>query len=177
MEMGRSRLIARKGKGMLMKELPANQLDPRVKAVWRINDAIWITAIGLCVGLCLVPLTFALGMGPQLFLAFAIVMAAVYLVWLVVLPPIRYARWRYEVTDEYLDIAKGIVWRTRYTIPFIRVQNTDTRQGPILRVFKLASVTVSTAAKEHEIPGLELETADRLRDRAAELARIAREDV
>ena len=110
-------------------------------------------------------------------IALAICMAVVYIVWLVVLPPIRYARWRYEVSEDYLDIAKGIIWRKRYTIPFIRVQNTDTRQGPILRAFGLASVTVATAAKEHEIPGLQFDAAEQLRDRAAELARLAREDV
>ena len=158
-----------------MKEMPANQLDPRVKAVWRINDAVWITLIGLGVGICAAPMTFVLGTLPLT--VFAIAMAVVYVVWLVVLPPIRYARWRYEVSEDYLDIAKGIVWRKRYTIPFIRVQNTDTRQGPVLRAFKLATVTVSTAAKEHAIPGLEFEAAEQLRDRAAELARIAREDV
>ena len=162
-----------------MKEMPANQLDPRVKAVWRINDAIWITIIGLCVGLCIVmPLTFALPDLAGMFLAvFGVCMLVIYIVWLVVLPPIRYVRWRYEVSEDYLDIAKGIVWRKRYTIPFIRVQNTDTRQGPILRAFKLASVTVATAAKEHVIPGLDFEVAEQLRDRAAELARLAREDV
>jgi len=160
-----------------MKEMPANQLDPRVKAVWRINDALWITLIGLCVGMCVAPMTLVLDMGTLPLVVFTIAMVAVYIVWLVVLPPIRYARWRYEVTDDYLDIAKGIVWRKRYTIPFIRVQNTDTRQGPVLRAFKLATVTVSTAAKEHAIPGLEFEAAEQLRDRAAELARIAREDV
>ena len=160
-----------------MKEMPANQLDPRVKAVWRINDALWITLIGVFAGFCLAPIMMIPGVGSWPLAVFAIVMVAVYIVWLVVLPPIRYARWRYEVSEDYLDIAKGIVWRKRYTIPFIRVQNTDTRQGPILRMFKLASVTVSTAAKEHEIPGLEFETAEQLRDRAAELARLAREDV
>ena len=98
-------------------------------------------------------------------------------VWLVVLPPIRFMRWRYELSDDYLDIARGIIWRKRFVIPFIRVQNTDTRQGPILRAFGLSSVTVATAAGEHEIPGLGIEEADVLRDRAAELARLAREDV
>ena len=161
-----------------MKEMPKNQLNPRVKAVWRINDAIWITLIALCAAIVLVPLSFAAAdAGNVIRIAFAACVVAIYIVWLVVLPPIRYARWRYEVSDNYLDIAKGIVWRKRYTIPFIRVQNTDTRQGPILRAFNLASVTVSTAAKEHEIPGLDFETAEQLRDRAAELARIAREDV
>ncbi len=161
-----------------MKDMPANKLDPRVKSVWRINDAIWITVIGILVGISLSPIAFGFnGIAPVLYGIFGACMLAIYIIWLVVLPPIRYVRWRYEVSEDYLDIAKGIVWRKRYTIPFIRVQNTDTRQGPILRAFGLASVTVATAAKEHEIPGLEIEAAEQLRDRAAELARIAREDV
>ena len=159
-----------------MKAMPVNQLDPRVKRVWRISDAIWITLVVACATAVAVPVTAMLEVTwPLVVLAVAAVVA--YVVWLVVLPPIRYVRWRYEVSDDYLDIAKGIIWRERYTIPFIRVQNTDTRQGPILRMFGLASVTVSTAAKEHVIPGLDFETAERLRDRAAELARLAREDV
>ncbi len=162
---------------VLMKEMPANQLNPRVKAVWRINDAIWITLIGLAAGFCIVPLTVLADAGTWPLIVFAACMVAAYIVWLVVLPPIRYVRWRYEVSEDYLDIAKGIVWRKRYTIPFIRVQNTDTRQGPILRAFGLASVTVATAAKEHVIPGLQFDAAEQLRDRAAELARLAREDV
>lgn len=163
-----------------MKQPPANQLDPRVKNVWRINDALWITLIALVAAATLAPIGFAAGDHPAfriVLIATIAVLAAVYVIWLVVLPPIRYARWRYQVYEEYLDIAKGIVWRKRYTIPFIRVQNTDTRQGPVLRAFGLASVTVSTAAKEHVIPGLGFDVAEQLRDRAAELARIAREDV
>jgi hypothetical protein len=160
-----------------MKEMPANQLDPRVKAVWRINDAIWITVIGIGVGLCATPLMLLPNVGAWPLIVVAACMVVTYVVWLAVLPPIRYMRWRYEVSEDYLDIAKGIVWRKRYTIPFIRVQNTDTRQGPILRAFGLASVTVATAAKEHEIPGLQFDAAEQLRDRAAELARLAREDV
>ncbi len=46
-----------------------------------------------------------------------------------------------------------------------------------MRAFGLASVTVATAAGEHEIPGLAMGEAEILRDKAAELARIAREDV
>ena len=158
-----------------MRELPAHQLDPKVKIVWRINDAIWLTLVFLCV---FVP--FAAG-GEQVAVVGAVVTLVVYalalVLWLVVLPPIRFSRWRYELSDDYLDIARGIVWRKRFVIPFIRVQNTDTRQGPILRMFGLASVTVATAAGEHEIPGLAFDVAEQLRDRAAELARLAREDV
>ena len=163
-----------------MKELPENELDPRVKNVWRINDATWITILFLCF---LIPVLIMRGRpalqdtADMLLIVVLVCYAAFMIVWLVILPPIRYIRWRYQVSGEYLDIAKGIIWRNRIVIPFIRVQNTDTRQGPILRAFGLASVTVSTAAGEHEIPGLDAQAAEKLRDRAAELARIAREDV
>ena len=163
-----------------MRAMPSNQLNPKIKMVWRINDAIWIA---LCFLVCFVPFVAVAAFDPAAGwtrVAFVVVGAAfavLAVLFLAVLPPIRYVRWRYELTDDYLDIAKGIVWRKRYVIPFIRVQNTDTRQGPILRAFGLSSVTVSTAAGEHEIPGLGNEEAELLRDRAAELARIAREDV
>lgn len=163
-----------------MKEMPVNKLDPRIKTVWRITDAIWIVLIFICIAITpfiLSVIDATAEVGRTLLAATGVCFVAALVIWLVVLPPIRYARWRYEVTDDYLDIAKGIIWRKRYTIPFIRVQNTDTRQGPVLRVFGLASVTVSTAAREHVIPGLDFETAELLRDRAAELARLAREDV
>ena len=163
-----------------MREMPANQLNPRIKSVWRINDAIWIAVSFLC---CFLPFAIIALVAPEeawagvVALIVAIVFASLLVLCVVVLPPIRYARWRYELTLDYLDIARGIFWRKRFVIPFIRVQNTDTRQGPILRAFGLSSVTVATAAGEHEIPGLGIEEADVLRDRAAELARLAREDV
>ena len=164
-----------------MREMPANQLNPKIKSVWRIGDAIWIALAFLC---CAAPFAIVALVEPAewawvrvVLLALTVLLAAALVVFVGVLPLVRFARWRYEVSPEYLDIAKGIVWRKRYIIPFIRVQNTDTRQGPILRAFGLANVTVSTAAGEHVIPGLALDQAELLRDRAAELARLAREDV
>ena len=162
-----------------MKELPASKLDPRVKNIWRITDSLWTVFAMACVMLVTLPVAGLSGDGAirtAMTVELVVLVAALAFV-LFALPSIRYVRWRYEVSPEYLDIAKGIIWRKRYVIPFIRVQNTDTRQGPIMRAFGLASVTVATAAKEHEIPGLDFAVAEELRDRAAELARLAREDV
>jgi membrane protein YdbS with pleckstrin-like domain len=166
-----------------MLDYPTQKLDPRVKGAWRVNDAIWLTLTELSVCLALgIPYVMLAAGSVQgvlgiLLVASLVCYAAALVVFLAILPPIRYARWRFELSDDYLQIAKGIIWRTRYVIPFIRVQNTDTRQGPILRAFGLATVTVSTASDAHEIPGLAFEEAERMRDRAAELARLAREDV
>ncbi len=162
-----------------MRDMPSNQLNPKIKNVWRISDGVWLTVLFL---VCLAAFGFIVVSSGAAWAAITLVVLFVLyvialIVWLVVLPPIRFIRWRYELSPEYLDIARGIIWRKRFIIPFIRVQNTDTRQGPILRAFGLSSVTVSTAAGEHEIPGLAMEEAEQLRDRAAEFARLAREDV
>ena len=162
-----------------MRPLPTDVLDPRIKTVWRVNDGFWVV---LAFIICAAPFALAAAIEPELWVGTVllieiIVFAVLFIVVVFVLPPIRYIRWRYELTEDYLDIARGIIWRKRFIIPFIRVQNTDTRQGPIMRMFGLASVTVATAADNHEIPGLSIEKADQLRDKAAELARLAREDV
>lgn len=164
-----------------MEQLPTQKLNPKVKNVWRINDLVWLVVLYLA---CALPFFIVANTAPEesgwavpVVIVETVAFIVLVVVFAFVLPPIRYARWRYDVSPEFLDIAKGIVWKKRYIIPFIRVQNTDTRQGPILRAFGLSSVTVSTAAGAHEIPGLDSNAATELRDRAAELARIAREDV
>ena len=164
-----------------MRPSPKNHLNPKIKNVWRISDAIAATLIYLC---CVIAWPIVALVDPASAWWAWIVTGVISAIWilslivlLIILPPIRWMRWRYEVCQNELDIARGIVWRKRFIIPFVRVQNTDTKQGPILRAFGLASVTVATAAGEHEIPGLAFEEADELRDRIAEQARLAQEDV
>jgi membrane protein YdbS with pleckstrin-like domain len=72
---------------------------------------------------------------------------------------------------------KGLLFITRTIVPMIRVQYTDTSQGPVLRAFGLSSVTIYTAGGAVDIPGLTPEDADALRDRIATLAKAAKEDI
>lgn len=156
------------------------KLDPRIKTVWRISDAIWIVILFFVVFVIDAIVWLASeagGLAGVLFFASVIAFVALLALFLFAVTPLRYARWRFRLQQDFLEIEKGIIWRTHTVVPFIRVQNTDTKQGPILRMFGLASVTVSTAAGSMEIPGLAQSEADAVRDRAAELARIAREDV
>lgn len=95
----------------------------------------------------------------------------------VLFPRIRWRRWRYEIFNQEIYIQYGILIVSRTLVPMIRVQHVDTKQGPILKRFKLASVTISTAATTHEIPALLEEDASALRDRISALARVGEEDV
>lgn len=162
-----------------MRALPSGRLDKKVIASWRVGRAIWTSLVSL--GL-IGSATAAFALEPTLvgpiWVAMAIAVSAVLvIVFVLVVPQVRYMTWRYEVTDDEVDIFKGVIVHTRVIVPLVRVQHVNTSQGPILRAFGLASVSVATAAGEQEIPGLSVEEADRLRDRVAALARIAQEDV
>lgn len=92
-------------------------------------------------------------------------------------PRITWRTWRYDVSEQEIDLIRGVFIKTRTIIPMVRVQHVDTEQGPLLRHFGLSTVSVSTAAGTHQIPALADEVAAVLRDRISELARVVEEDV
>ncbi len=172
-----------------MRPIPENRLDRRIIRVWRIsaviNVTIWsVLSLGI-VGALWLAGTMQTDSGlttaaPALTIAFIVLLVGAVLfavLFVGIMPKLRHLRWRYQVNPEEIDILKGIIWRERIIVPLVRVQNVDTKQGPLMRANGLASFTVATAAGEHEIPGLAFEEADALRDRVAYLARLAQEDV
>src|SRR5699024_5078238 len=92
-------------------------------------------------------------------------------------PKIRWQRWRYEVREAEIELQHGLFIVNRTLIPMVRVQHVDTAEGPILRKYGLASITISTAATNHSIPALVTEEADELRNRISTFARVAKDDV
>ena len=90
----------------------------------------------------------------------------------IVEPGLRYRRFRYEITELGLYVARGRLWRTWQVVPHARVQTVDTKRGPLERSFGLVSVSVSTASAKGgtDIPGLDPLVADSL---VEELARRA----
>src|SRR5699024_11635516 len=98
-------------------------------------------------------------------------------VFVFLIPIWRWLRWRYALFEREIYIQHGILVVSRILVPMIRVQHVDTKQGPLLRNFNLASVTISTAATTHEIPALLEEEASELRDHISSLAKVDEDDV
>ncbi len=90
----------------------------------------------------------------------------------VVQPRLAYRRFRYEITELGLYVARGRLFRQWQVVPHARVQTVDTKRGPLERAFGLVSVAVSTASAKGgtDIPGLDPRVADAL---VEELARRA----
>ena len=161
----------------MMKEAPEGRLNKKIISVWRLSGLLLTLLLGVCLFGCVIAPALLLKR-EILYFGIAGGITALLLILLVfILPGIRWVRWRYAVYEDEIDIYRGIIVRKRIVIPLIRVQYTDTSQGPLLRAFKLADVNVSTAGGEQSIPGLKLEDADALRDRVATLAKQVHENV
>jgi membrane protein YdbS with pleckstrin-like domain len=70
-------------------------------------------------------------------------------------PAWKYRRLRYRVTDAGVEIWKGIVWRRVIYVLRNRVQHTDVTDGPVLRRYGLATLTIFTAGTRHSMVTLE----------------------
>jgi uncharacterized protein len=94
-----------------------------------------------------------------------------------VVPGLRYRRWRYEIRDDEIDIRHGALAIRRTLVPMSRVQHVETRTGPLQSLFGLATVIFHTAAGGNPIPQLRGEEADQVRGRIAELSRASTDEL
>lgn len=159
-----------------MRSTPQHKLSKSAIKAWRLSLGIF------CCLLIFIPLILWLWPGSEhisLWLIMAVSVVLLTGIGLVIffIPEIRWQHWYYQVDEHELDLQSGIFIITRTLVPIKRVQHVNTRQGPILRSYDLADVTISTAATTHRIPALDEETADTVRDRISKFARLAKEDV
>lgn len=157
---------------------PSEQLDPKALPAWRINAFVstlfyWVLTAVAIVVLAVFGIAEATGYP---WLIYSVSVGLVLLMTIIqvgILPGVQWRRWRYEVHEHEIDLKRGVLITTRTLIPMSRVQHVDTQQGPVMRYYNLASVTIATAGGMHEIPGLAIPVAENLRDRISALAEVA----
>jgi membrane protein YdbS with pleckstrin-like domain len=141
-------------------------LHPRVRYLWWVQGALSVLQIGVPVAL----LDWAVPHpAPSGIITAGVV--AVLVIAAVVVPPVRYRRWRYALREEDLWIRHGVLTITVTVVPYRRLQFVDTKQGPLDRLFGLSQLVVHTAAigTSAKLPGLAVDDAERLREVLAKL--------
>ncbi|HBX24444.1 MAG TPA: hypothetical protein DEF34_12565 [Desulfotomaculum sp.] len=154
-----------------MRSEPAERIDPRALRVWIINGTIKTIVLAVVLGISAAVALMVFHWPGWVPVIPAVIVLLYGTLEIGVLPELRWKYWRYEVSEEEVDLQRGIWLLKRTLLPLARVQHVDTRQGLIMRRYGLASVAISTAAGVHEIPALSVEVADELRDKISRLAR------
>lgn len=159
-----------------MRQPPINSIAEDAIKAWKITAMIYISILWLITAAGLVlSIIFEL---PLWYTVVGVLISGVFHYFFVnFLPQLKWKRWRYEIFEQEIYIQHGILIVSRTLVPMIRVQHVDTKQGPVLKKYQLASVTISTAATTHEIPALVEEDASSLRDQISALARVDEDDV
>ncbi|KRF13923.1 hypothetical protein ASG90_14015 [Nocardioides sp. Soil797] len=163
-------LPADKPRFALLRE-PANQVSPRAVTMWRTIAVTELVVAALVLGAVwlLVP---AHPWWLVVICAVVLLPLAVVAIWQ---PGISNRIHRWEVTPGAVYTRSGWITTRQRIAPLSRVQTVDTRQGPLMRVYGLAAVTITTAsaAGAVEIQGLDADVARRV---VAELTEITSAD-
>lgn len=156
------------GPAALLTREPAHRVSPRAKLMWTVSEAV-SGAIGVAVAIWVwtrdwIPApwgTVLLG----LLIAEVIVSA-------VVVPQWRYRVHRWEVTDDAVYTQRGWLNQERRIAPMNRIQTVDIDRGPFAQLFRLSTVTITTASARGalKIDGLDMREAAELTERLTRLA-------
>lgn len=146
---------------------PANLVSPRALSYWRVTEAIYLVITGVA----LVVLLIVLPSFPWWAWLIAAVVIVPGIFNLLVAPPIRYRIHRWEITDEAVFTRSGWINTEQRIAPLSRVQTVDSKQSFLMRMFHLASITVTTASAAGPIT-IECLDADEARQLVATLTTI-----
>lgn len=147
---------------------PARRLDPRARGLWALRALGWAIPLVVAVPLLMTPGDWA---PPWLLAVATFVVLLVAAVGVVVVPALRWRRWRWEVRTEEIDLRHGALTDVRTVVPMARVQHVDIRRSLLQQQTGTADLVIHTAAGHTTIPMLPEHAALDVRDRIAELAR------
>ena len=147
------------------------QLDPRIRKIWTIRYCLFSLAAVVVTVFSELSRMIA-GRAPFLFVgALSLLVLVCGVVITATIPAIRYRFWSFDLTEEELRLARGVITRVYTLVPLRRVQHLDVSQNILEREFDLGSLVVHTAGTQGNrvlLPGLPIEEARALRDRIRE---------
>lgn len=123
---------------------PRNALNPR--ALWWWRTRIVLAGLPVAIALAVVGVLLL----PWLLLLAGLVALGV-LAAALLLPVWWYRVHRWEVTETAVYTRSGYFWQEWRIAPMSRIQTVDTVRGPLQQLFRLATVTVTTASAKGDV--------------------------
>jgi uncharacterized protein len=145
------------------------RLDASARVLWAISGAGWGFLVLIAASALRQALAEAGGV-PQLLIDALTPLSGLLVGFLVlVVPVLRWRRWRYRVREHEIDIQHGTLSIRRTVVPVRRIQHVDTARGVLQQGLGLSTVVFHTAAGGTSIPQLSESRAAAIRARVSEL--------
>jgi membrane protein YdbS with pleckstrin-like domain len=121
---------------------PAHLVSPRAVPYWRLTAFLRAVIAWAAAGVAVVLVNDR----PWWVTGLAIALVLVSTAHVLVMPTLRYRIHRWEVTPEAIHTRSGWLSLEQRVAPLSRVQTVDSEQHALMRLFGLATVTVTTAS-------------------------------
>ena len=143
-----------------------NKLDKNVLKLWYVRAAIAAFAlVGALVSVLVILL--ATEVPGNIILAVSLgagIPILLLLCFILIMPALRYKMYAWGYDDKRIIVKQGVIFRQRVVIPVCQIQDLHRTQGPIMMIFGLSGVTISTAGSNFDISTITTDEADRLID-------------
>lgn len=154
-------------------ESPTKRLSKDSVKVWLISETIGnLVGFGILGGLFVVNHHFSWPSWVGWVLIGLAILSVFGTVWSFFKAFLLYKHWRYDISEEFLQLKKGALNEEHQLVPMTKIQSVSTYQGPLLKRYKLYSIKVNTMGSVHEIPALPASTALNLRNQIAQYAKL-----
>lgn len=150
---------------MLLPDVPLQPLERGHLNAMRLSGAVTFAVVAVAAAIPSYALGREFSWLPIWLAPLAILLIGLWAV--LVAAPKRWARWGWAWTGRELHVAQGWLTRSHTIVPALRVQHIDVTQGPVERMFGVATLvlhTAGTANSEVHLPGISRETAETIRD-------------
>ncbi|MBU0519980.1 PH domain-containing protein [bacterium] len=131
--------------------------------IW--NVILWSVMLPILIGFIIcAALVDALVFG--IIIAVWLILSILFLIWV----PTYFRTLEYSIEEEHLTGKWGVFWRKKVTIPYLKITNVDTTQGPYQRHFGIGSIHAQTAgysgpeASSAELKMVGLKDFEKMRD-------------
>lgn len=121
-----------------------------------------------------IPVVLYAGLEPIInaaFLGVILVFVILFLVW----TKLYYKRMRYELLEDEVRWKRGVWFRATGIVPYNRITNIDIKQGPVMRILGISTVSLQTAGYSGAaVPEIRIEgiiQAEELREQIRNLVR------
>ena len=143
-----------------------NKLDKSVLKLWYTRAAFWAILLAGSFAGTVAILVFSEA-PADVFSAVCLSVGIPVLLLLVLtllLPYFRYKLCAWGYDDRRIIVKQGVLFRKRVVIPVCQIQDLHRFQGPLMMLFNLSGVTISTAGSNFNISTLTTAQADAMVD-------------
>ena len=102
------------------------------------------------------------GRGSKTGLVLALVCAALAVAYIIIVPIVRFKRYRYLIEADRIEIIEGVFFIRRTLVPIDRIHQISVSKGPLDSAFGVAKVSVITAGSTATFRFLDEEKADEI---------------